>query len=298
MNREVALPYYANACGLTFFSPSVSRSNHNHHNSNNGPQKATHAQRAARAPRRPSTHRFPLPPVLFAHALTHTDFDPEALDHEFSASEDSGDTGSEGEETADSKAREHYLPVGKSALRAAKKEGLTPLGPKYEGARVSREKLYESDDEEEDGGVGIEDVEEGDIRYGAGSGEEDDEIDSEDALGSDEERFAGWGFKGSRTTEGGVVPRRGDRVVGSSDEEEGEHDEDEEDEEDDGEDGVETDDSNESQSGQSDQGSDEEEDEDDSDEDDDEARKTLSKMMAEEKKYLSAPSSSHGSNLN
>ncbi|CCX04749.1 Similar to Protein bfr-2; acc. no. Q7S6P8 [Pyronema omphalodes CBS 100304] len=218
------------------------------------------------------------------------DFDPEALDREFSdgGSDQGSDTGSDAEEDDVDRAREHYLPVGKSALRAAQKKDLAPLGPKYEGSRVSRDNLYDSedddeDDDEEDGedddaSVAFDDLQDGDIRIGAGSDGEDDDIDSDDALGSDDEKFASWKFKGSATTEGGKPPKKGDKVVGESDDEE----------EEDGEDMDDEDSGNEDQPGASDDEEDsEEDDEEDSDSEENEVLGTLTKMMAEEKKSIS-----------
>jgi protein AATF/BFR2 len=225
-------------------------------------------------------------PFFFIYTDTPTtDFDPEALDHEFSDNdhEDDSGSGSEGEEeeTAD-KAREHYVAVGKSALRA---QSTAQLGKQYEGARVSRDKLYESEgeseDEDEDGeeddGVAIDDVMEGDIKFGAQDSDEDDEIESDDALGSDGERFEGWKFRGSRTTEDGVPPERGDKVV-ESDEESGEEES--------------GDDEDESGSGSDQEGSEEDEEDEEEGEDeeeDEEQRATLSKMMAQEKKFPIPP---------
>jgi protein AATF/BFR2 len=213
------------------------------------------------------------------------------LDREFSdgGSDEGSDAGSDGEDDDVDRAREHYLPVGKSALRAAQKKDLAPLGPKYEGSRVSRDNLYDSEDDDEDdddedeedddASVAFDDLQDGDIRIGAGSDGEDDDIDSDDALGSDDEKFASWKFKGSATTEGGKPPKKGDKVVGESDDEEEEDDEDMDDEEDD---------ENEDQPGASDEGDDsEEDDEEDSEDEENEALGTLTKMMAEEKKSIS-----------
>lgn len=193
------------------------------------------------------------------------------------------------------KAREHYIPVGKSALRAAKKEGLAPLGPKYEGSRVSRANLYDDEDEgseDEDGGVGIDELNEGDIKFGVAS-DDDDDIDSDDALCSEDEKFTKWKFGGSNTTEGGLVPKKGHKVVASDDEEE----EDESEGGEEGESGAEGEsgesegeesgsgDDNESQS--EDEGAQSEEDSEEEEDDDDiRQRKTLAKMMAQEKKYV------------
>ena len=233
------------------------------------------------------------------------DFDPEGLDDEFSADEEatsnagSGDGSEEEREDAGADgAREHYVAVGKSALRKKGALVLAPLGKEYEGARVSRDKLYDSEDEkgdegdeeeeEEEGGVGIEDVKEGDIKFGVDS-DDDEEIDSDDALGSDggeEGRFSAWKFSGSATAKGGVVPKRGDKVVGSDSEDEGEEDDDEEKGEEESESAEDDDESdNESQSDDEGEGSEGEDEGEDEDEEEEEKRQALSKMMAEEKKY-------------
>ncbi|KAA8899507.1 apoptosis-antagonizing transcription factor [Sphaerosporella brunnea] len=193
------------------------------------------------------------------------DFDPEGLEDEFSDDNHSAGSGSgdEDEDIGADKAREHYVAVGKSALRA---QSSAQLGREYEGAKVSREALYESesesDSEGDEGGVSIEDLEDGDVRFGSG----DEEIESEDALGSDGERFKEWRFMGSRTTEGGRPPMSGEGVAGESSEEEGTEE---------GEEGSE----------EGEEGSEEEEDE-ESEEEDDEQHATLSKMMAQEKKAI------------
>ena len=246
------------------------------------------------------------------------DFDPEALDDELSGEDAHSDSDAasdepDGDDDGDGvdRAREHYVAVGKSALRKKGALALAPLGKKYEGARVSRDKLYDSDEDEEDGeeaaeeeegGVGIEDVTEGDIKFGVDSEEEDDDIDSNNALGSDageDGRFAGWKFSGSATTKDGVVPQKGDKVVGSDSEDEAE-DEESEDENEDGDGDEDEDDEgeseseDESQSGGEDGSEEEDEDEDedeyeDEDEEEEEKRQALSLMMAEEKTYCSSP---------
>ncbi|KAJ1726611.1 rRNA-processing protein bfr2, partial [Coemansia biformis] len=64
-------------------------------------------------------------------------------------------SGSEDEESGDEDlTREHYVDVGKSALRA--QQGIGELGPKYTGSRVSRKALYGDDisDGDSDGDTG------------------------------------------------------------------------------------------------------------------------------------------------
>ncbi|KZF21014.1 TRAUB-domain-containing protein [Xylona heveae TC161] len=128
------------------------------------------------------------------------DFDPEDQ-AEHSESED-GAAGSEDEEFD---GREHYVNVDKSKLR---KKGEVPLGPQYEGARVSRSALEgeESDDDpfasgrsgDENGSAesDADEVEEDSAMNDAA--ETDDEIDSDEALGeSDAEKFKDFTFRGS-----------------------------------------------------------------------------------------------------
>ncbi|WYZ35680.1 hypothetical protein EsH8_X_000327 [Colletotrichum jinshuiense] len=131
------------------------------------------------------------------------DLDPEAEP----AGESESESGSE--ESADENAgTEHYVTVGKSKLR--EKEGVS-LGPQYRGARVSRDALNESSDEDnsdvfEDAkedigssGEEFDDPETADLAADeARAGDEDLEISSDDALGeSDEEKLEGFVFRGS-----------------------------------------------------------------------------------------------------
>ncbi|KAH8145379.1 uncharacterized protein LAJ45_10662 [Morchella importuna] len=176
-----------------------------------------------------------------------TDFDPEALEEEQWDGE--GSDGSEvGENEGEHTGREHYVAVGKSKLR---KGHPVLLDPKYNGAKVSRDKLYDSNEDEEsrdsadsedeedeksdiESTGGVELNSEDYIRDGTLLSGEDDEIDSDDALGSEEERFASFKFRGSTTTQkmNGVAGSSGES---SGDEGNDEVDGDLEDEEEDGE---------------------------------------------------------------
>jgi hypothetical protein len=206
------------------------------------------------------------------------DFDPEAVGGFETASEgersgdddDDDDDGGEEEENVQGveRSRAHYVAVGRSQLRTRAEAGGEGLGDVYVGSRVARAEIY-------GGGVEIEDVEDGDVLGDEIASGEDEEIDSDEAMGSgDEERFGGYKFAGSRTTAGGVVPERGDRVVGGEDEEAGD-DEDE----DEGE--------NQEESGGSGESGDEHGEEDEGGVEDAERRKRLSRMIAEEQKYHS-----------
>ncbi|KAF8476883.1 apoptosis antagonizing transcription factor-domain-containing protein [Kalaharituber pfeilii] len=183
------------------------------------------------------------------------DFDPEDIGDE-QYSDDGGDRVSDSsrDEGAgrEKRGREHYVAVGKSKLRKKIDEELEEglLGQKYVGERVRRE-VFDNNDEDED-----EDEEDHDLEPSEGDGEggssgpetegaekededafmdgdeseeegdndedDDEEIDSDAAFGeSDHEKeFAKFKFKGSRTTNGGLVSKRGARVTGSSGEEE------------------------------------------------------------------------------
>lgn len=206
----------------------------------------------------------------------------------------------------------------KSKLR---KPGPVLLDPKYDGARVSRKKLFEDESDEDDreeeekserdslsgsgdeeGGIRFEDMDEMDIVTGAG--ESDEEIDSDMAFGEsdvEKERFSSYKFSGSSTTKNGIVPKKGHKVTVDSDEEEEESEGDddggsEEESEDERRPSrkpangkVEDEDSDEYDDG-------EDEDDADGDEsDDDEEREAvhrakLRKMVAEEQKYVPSPS--------
>ena len=74
----------------------------------------------------------------------------------------------------------------------------------------------EGEDEQQDGS---EDEEEGGVPFdlvGGVEDGEDEEIDSDEAFGEGEEegKWKGWKFRGSRTTDGGMVPKKG-KVTGS-----------------------------------------------------------------------------------
>lgn len=253
---------------------------------------------------------------LFSFFFSFLDFDPEALEEENWAGggsdEDEEDGGSEEEEGHDG--REHYVAVGyactgyqfhwvvstadenekKNSKSKLRKGQTVLLDPKYDGARVSRDKLYYDEDEnagsesgsEEQHGENSDDestVEfdsEADVREGTPKPGEDDEIESDDALGSEEERFSSFKFRGSLDTVklNGAVNSDGE----GSDNESEEHEE--------GSDGDDT---------ENDEDNKDDHDEDDEDEDDGEEeedkneigedeelarRDQLRKMMAEEQK--------------
>ncbi|KXH59958.1 TRAUB domain-containing protein, partial [Colletotrichum salicis] len=134
---------------------------------------------------------------------TSLDLDPEA-EHVEESENESGS-----EESADENVgTEHYVTVGKSKLR--QKEGVS-LGPKYRGARVSRDALNDSsnDDESEIFEDAQEDLDSNGEEYDdpdaadlaadtAAAGDEDVEISSDDALGeSDDEKLDAFAFRGS-----------------------------------------------------------------------------------------------------
>ncbi|KAJ2797860.1 rRNA-processing protein bfr2 [Coemansia guatemalensis] len=77
------------------------------------------------------------------------DFDIENAGINDNAYLDQQQSGSEAEEQSDEELkRNHYVSVGKSALRS--QQGIGELGPKYTGSRISRKDLYEEDDVSED----------------------------------------------------------------------------------------------------------------------------------------------------
>lgn len=233
---------------------------------------------------------------------TPIDFDPEALEQEFNGDEDiDGDSEDDSEDAGDEEdnAREHYLPVGKSKLRGKE---VIPLGSGYEGSKIRREDLFndgdgeggdgesdggesqvedESEDESEDG-VAIEDVVDGDIV--CGSGEDDDEIVSEDAMGSsDEERFGNWKFSGSSTTPGGVIPKASDVVKSRESGSESDAESDSE---------SNAEESNDQESGSDEksngEGSSAEESGSDEETEDSSRRKAITQLLSEEKKAVTA----------
>lgn len=177
---------------------------------------------------------------------------------------------------------------GCSRSKLRKAADMTLLDPKYDGSKVRRSAL-------EDEGTGEEDSEsvEGDESGSEEESEDDDddsemdlskmeinseddeEIDSDMAMGdSDEEKYSKFTFKGSATTKGGIVPKRGHKVTGSSDEEMSDGSEGSEDEE---------------MNGSSDEDSESavtSDSESDSDSEEKERREELKKMISEEQKYF------------
>jgi protein AATF/BFR2 len=121
------------------------------------------------------------------------------VDIEDNRAHDSGDEGSDSQDSEDERAgTEHYVEVGKSKLR---KPDEVPLGPKYVGARVSRDDLENDDDDS--ASEGGDDEEEGnfaDPDLTLEVDEDDGEIDSDGAFGEDEEdsfKAKGFTFRGS-----------------------------------------------------------------------------------------------------
>ncbi|RPB17405.1 TRAUB-domain-containing protein [Morchella conica CCBAS932] len=225
-----------------------------------------------------------------------TDFDPEALEEEQWDGE--GSDGSEvGENEGEHTGREHYVAVGKSKLR---KGHPVLLDPKYNGAKVSRDKLYDSNEDEEsrdsadsedeedeksdiESTGGVELNSEDYIRDGTPLSGEDDEIDSDDALGSEEEKFASFKFRGSTTTQkmNGAAGSSGESSGDEgNDEVDGGNDEKESNEEDENENSDEEDLEDEEEDG-------EEESEDEDNQGEEIARRAqLRKMMVEEQKNV------------
>ncbi|KAK1524343.1 TRAUB domain-containing protein [Colletotrichum costaricense] len=226
------------------------------------------------------------------------DLDPEA-EHVEQSENDSGS-----EESADENAgTEHYVAVGKSKLRG--KEGVS-LGPKYRGARVSRDALNESSDDDDSeifedaqedldsNGEEYDDPDAADLAADtAAAGDEDVEISSDDALGeSDDEKLEAFAFRGSSQPKDkkGSRSKRPTAADFISDEDEEEEDDDDEDGEgaalDDEDDEMDDSDDNEgltdglegSDEDEEDElGSDEESEEDSEDDDDDEDDKPRGK---------------------
>lgn len=141
-----------------------------------------------------------------------TDYDPEDDAHQ---SEDEEDIDVE-DETIGETGREHYESVGKSKLR----KPVEPiLGARYGGVAVSRKDLEVQDDGEDEMFPASDDDEDDEDPFAAKNGtpsdtseisglsdmedaaeiEEDDEINSDEALGeSDVERFKNFTFRGSK----------------------------------------------------------------------------------------------------
>ncbi|KAK2030415.1 TRAUB-domain-containing protein [Colletotrichum zoysiae] len=167
------------------------------------------------------------------------DLDPEAEPVEESENE------SGSEEAADENAgTEHYVTVGKSKLR--EKEGVS-LGPQYRGARVSRDALNNSSDEDDSdvfedaredldsNGEEFDDPETADLAADeAAAGDEDVEISSDNAFGdSDEEELHGFvsrSISQSKDKKEGRSKRPKAADFISDEEEEGEGGEEDEDE--------------------------------------------------------------------
>ncbi|KAF2091711.1 TRAUB-domain-containing protein [Saccharata proteae CBS 121410] len=121
------------------------------------------------------------------------DFDPEEPDNYNSDSDESdaeAATGNEG--------REHYENVGKSKLR---KRNVVPLGPQYEGSRVSRDAVEDDDsddpfakgfasgsddDEESDAEARPDGEDDDDSEEGSGFSDEQDEMDGADSEEEDD----------------------------------------------------------------------------------------------------------------
>lgn len=141
-----------------------------------------------------------------------TDYDPEDDAHQ---SEDEEDSDFE-DETIGETGREHYESVGKSKLR---KPVEPALGARYGGVAVSRKELEAQDDGEDNMFPASDDDEDDDDPFAPKIGspgdigeisvpsdmedtaeiEEDDEINSDEALGeSDVERFKNFAFRGSK----------------------------------------------------------------------------------------------------
>ncbi|KAK5999528.1 hypothetical protein QM012_005381 [Aureobasidium pullulans] len=104
------------------------------------------------------------------------DFDPE----EEPPQDDSDEDVSDNDNAA--AAREHYVDVGKSKLR---KRDIVPLGPRYEGAQISRDAATGEDEDEDDPfskGFDEEDSEEEDDIDAVSEGEEDDVSDEDEDM--------------------------------------------------------------------------------------------------------------------
>ena len=162
---------------------------------------------------------------------------------------------------------EIFFPISNLTARSPG-VGRAPVGVgSASDARVSRDKLDESEEEEDEDEEEGSDDEEGPEVWG-----EDEDIDSDEALGEgDEARFEGFKFKGSRTTTEGVVCESGMRVEGSSSEEDDAEDSDAS--------------SNPDQSGASDDDDEEEENSESEEESDGEEaarRRAMSNLLAQE----------------
>lgn len=108
-----------------------------------------------------------------------TDFDPEE-----DAPPPDSDEDSDVAEEDNNAGREHYVDVGKSKLR---KRDIVPLGPRYEGSRISRDAIADDEDDDDPFSKGFdeedsekEDAE--DAEEDGVSGEEDDSEDGDEDL--------------------------------------------------------------------------------------------------------------------
>ncbi|KAF6809919.1 TRAUB domain-containing protein [Colletotrichum sojae] len=132
---------------------------------------------------------------------------PKDLDPEADPVEESEDESGSGESEDENAGTEHYVTVGKSKLR--EKEGIS-LGPQYRGTRVSRDALNDSSDDGSDvfedaqeqfdsNDEEFDDPETADLAADeANAGDEDFEIESDNAFGeSDEEKLGKLVFRGS-----------------------------------------------------------------------------------------------------
>ncbi|EOD50302.1 putative transcription factor aatf che-1 protein [Neofusicoccum parvum UCRNP2] len=122
------------------------------------------------------------------------DFDPEEPDNYNSDSEESGS-----DEDNANDGREHYVEVGKSKLR---KRDTVPLGPRYEGSRVSRDAVEDedsddpfsrgfdegsSDEDDDEGESGVSDENEEEDIEGSGSDDDEDGTSATDLSDEDDE---------------------------------------------------------------------------------------------------------------
>ncbi|KAL0934156.1 TRAUB domain-containing protein [Colletotrichum truncatum] len=192
------------------------------------------------------------------------DLDPEAEPVDASENE-SGSEESEDENAG----TEHYVTVGKSKLR--EKEGVS-LGPQYRGSRVSRDALNDSSNDDSDvfedaqedfdsNDEEFDDPETADLAADeAKAGDEDFEIESDNALGeSDDEKLGEFVFRGSSQPKDSKKGKRSNRPTAAdfiSDEEDEDEDGDDLDDEDDEDEDEEDDEEDDEEEGDSD-GSDE-----------------------------------------
>ncbi|KFA54723.1 hypothetical protein S40293_00716 [Stachybotrys chartarum IBT 40293] len=143
------------------------------------------------------------------------DYDPEATNPGAEAGSDSDDDNDEYAGT------EHYEKVGDSKLR---RKEVVSLGPKYHGARITREDLEaeseQEDEDEDDDGEEYDDPETADLARDQALAN-DSEIDSDEALAeSDSGRLKNFVFRGSGKPKGGSKkrPTAADYMLSSDDE--------------------------------------------------------------------------------